>query len=242
MKSRRLTETDMANMSFLPIAEKRRRLDAYIAPKKIVGSYEPFRSTIGDALNEQFPFLSEEHGATSLGDLEKRVSDGCKGDPDLLAMNLPVARATHAFSQAENLTAARHEIRPITLAFGHKYEFGMPLILRAPDYVCAAFPDLRRTNQVNERGAVFIASMMHQRLRANNPDFAELRLQIWRYANNFSRSVRAIQIPDELLISYELLIADVQETYEILHTAMRDAEMVKRSGKGSDAGPLFASR
>ena len=214
MKSRRLTETDLANMSFMPSSVKRARLETYIKPKKIIGSYEPFRSTIGDALNEQFPFLQEERDPTSLGTLEAVVGRACKGDQDLLSMNLAVARATHEFALKRELSAERHELRSMTVAFGHKYTFGMPLILRAGGDAFAAFPDLRRTGPLTSRGCLFVVSMMHQRLRVNYPDLRRMLLEIWRYSNSVSRTVRGIEVPDAHLIPYDDLLADITETYK----------------------------
>jgi hypothetical protein len=240
MKSRRLTETDLANMAFLPRDVKRLKLIALIKPKKIQGSYEPFRSTAGDAVNQQFPFFDEEQDATPLGKLEEVVAKACRGDGELLAMNLAVARATHEFASKVELTAERADIRPITLAFGHAYHFGMPLIMRYGGVAYAAFPDLRRTGPLSVAGCRFVFSMMHQRWRVNYPDLAELRLAIWRYLNNSDRTVREIPCLDSSLIPYADLMADVTDTYDILHTIMKEQESERRRS-GGGAGPLFGT-
>ncbi|MDP5279761.1 hypothetical protein Q9Q95_12580 [Sphingomonas sp. DG1-23] len=241
MKSRRLTETDLANMSFLPVEAKRARIEAIIKPKRIIGSYEPFRSTAGDALNEQFPFFFEDQGATPLGKLEEAVAKACKGDPTLLKMNLAVARATHSFATARKLSAERLSVRPITLAFGHAYEFGMPLIMRFEGVACVAFPDLRRTGPLTTRGSRFVGSMMHQRFRVNYPDFRDLRREIWRYQDTHSREIKPIPCSEADLISYDDLSADVAESYAILHSAMLHDEERRRHATHRDAGPLFST-
>lgn len=241
MKSRRLTETDLANMSFLPSEDKRARIESLIRPKRIIGSYEPFRSTVGDALNEQFPFLIEDQQPTPLGKLEEAVIKACKGDDELIKMNLIVAKATHNFATNQNLSAERHQVRRITLAFGHGYDFGMPLIMRDGTSAYAVFPDLRRTAPLSPRGTRFVFSMMNQRLRVNNRDLRELGLQIWRYENNTTRSIRAIPCPDQPLISYEDLAADVRESYDILHEAMKRDEEQRRRRGAEGHGPLFGT-
>jgi hypothetical protein len=41
--SNRLPETELANWSFLAPVDKRFELEKFELPKKIIGSYEPFR-------------------------------------------------------------------------------------------------------------------------------------------------------------------------------------------------------
>jgi hypothetical protein len=216
------------------------RLQALIKPKPIPGSYEPFRSTAGDAVNQQFPFLEEEREATPLGKLEEVVARACKGNQALLDMNLTVARATHEFATSVSLSAERADIRPITLSFGHAYQFGMPLIMRYNGAAHAAFPDLRRTTPLSAVGCRVVLSLMHQRWRVNYPDLAELRLVIWRYLNNAKRTVREVTLLDSALIPYDDLLADIAETYQILHGIMSDQED-RRRRSGGGAGPLFGT-
>lgn len=239
MKSRRLTETDLANMSFASVGVKRQRLESVVRPKAILGSYEPFRHSAGDAVNQQFPFF-EDFEATSLDRLEAIVAKACKGDPKLLEMNLAIARSTHRFSTERSLTAEKVDVRPIALCFGHMYEFGMPLIMRHDGKAHVVFPDLRRTNALSAQGCRFVFSAMHQRWRVNYPDMAGLRLSIWRYLNNSARDIRVVECLDSSLISYESLLADVQETYAILHEVLADEDR-RRRGSGGSAGPLFGT-
>jgi len=239
MKSRRLTETDLVNMAFLPTSEKERRIANLLKPKRISGSYEPFRDHIGDAVNEQYPMFSELHAPTSLDKLEKVIEKVCAGNSDLLAMNLPVARATHAFSVEKILNAERLNVRPVVLPFGHKYEFGMPLLMRYDNIASVAFPDLRRTAPLTASGRVTTLSWMHQRFRANYPDHADLTLEIWRYENNADRTVKPIRVEDHLLVEFDRLWEDATETYQILHYMERGATEEKRKRAGGGFGPLF---
>jgi hypothetical protein len=238
MKSRRLTETDLANMAFEPASVKRLRISSIIKPKRIIGSYEPFRTKAGDAVNEQFPFLSDDHAPTPIETLEKVIEKACRGDAELLKMNLEVARATYSYASEVGLTAERVAVAPLTLAFGHAYQFGLPLIMRFNGTAAAVFADLRRTSPLSAKGCIFILSMMHQRYRVNYPDLSELQLQIWRYQNNTERTVRPIISSDMGLIGYEDLRDDVAESYSILHQLMQEQLGDRRDDR--DAGPLFS--
>lgn len=239
MKSRRLTETDIANLAFKPAEMKRRQLNSLERPKKIVGSYEPFRAHNGDAVNQQFPLLVEAQPETPLAMLEAVVSRACKGDTDLLAMNLPIACATHEYANLFGIQARREDVRRLTLPFGHLYEFGMPLLMAYPDdRIVAVFPDLRRTQPLGPVGRRVVFSMMHQRWRENYPDFTSLELEIWRYENNAKRTIRALNCAEQDLIPYDALIADVRQTYDIWHEVIATAASERRNGS-YDIGPLF---
>lgn len=86
MKKRRLPETDIANLAFLPAWQKEKVLEAWIRPRKIVGSYEPFRQSLADALNAQLPLIAADQSLSDLRHVEDAVIRRCKGDADLVAM------------------------------------------------------------------------------------------------------------------------------------------------------------
>lgn len=242
MKSRRLTETDLANMAFKPVELKRSRLLSLARPKRVAGSYEPFRQHNGDALNEQFTLLDEQLDPTSLNALEAVVSKACKGDSELLAMNIPIARATHAYAVEHGIAARREDVRTLTLPFGHAYTFGMPMLIAYGDgRIVAVNPDLRRKEPLTELGRKFLFSAMHHRWRENYPDLSSIGLENWRYGDDRTRTIRAISCSEKDLISYEAILADVRETYEIWHVILSQSEVERRSSSGDD-GPLFAAR
>lgn len=241
MKSRRLTETDIANLAFKSRDAKYTRLLSLERPKAIIGSYEPFRRSNGDAVNLQLPLIAEPQAPSSLAALEAVVAKACKGDPDLLAMNLPIARATHDYASVKGIVAIPEEVRALVLPFGHKYQFGMPLLMAYPDgRVVAVFPDLRRSDALTAVGRRSVFSLMHHRWRENNPDLRGLGLEIWRYRNTSSRQVEVIECVEAELFSYEQIIADVRETYEIWHQVLQEAAFGRRANIAGP-GPLFGA-
>jgi hypothetical protein len=241
MKSRRLTETDIANLAFKSRDAKYARLLNLERPKAVVGSYEPFRRSNGDAVNLQLPLIAEAQEPSSLEALEAVVAKACKGDPELLAMNLPIARATHAFASENGIIAIHEEVRSLVLPYGHAYQFGMPLLMVYPDgRVVAVFPDLRRTDALTSIGKRTVFSLMHHRWRENNPDLRELGLQIWRYKNTAGRDVEAIECDESQLFTYEQIIDDVRETYDIWHEVLREASVGRRT-IAAGPGPLFGA-
>jgi hypothetical protein len=242
MKSRRLTETDIVNLAFKSADAKRLRLTSLERPKNIIGSYEPFRNHNGDAVNEQYPLLGRDEPETSLETLEEVIAKACKGNRDLLAMNLPVARSTHHYVSNNGIRAIREDVRRLVLPYGHRYEFGMPLLMVYPNGgIAAVFPDLRRTEPLSSTGRMAAFSMMHHRWRENYPDLHEIDLEVWRYADNDTRSIKRIRCAESEIIPYDQMIADARETYEIWHYVIAEASE-KRKRTESDWGPLFAQK
>ena len=57
--SSRLPETEIANWAFLSTSDKMKALEKHVQPKKIPGSYEPFRQVFGDVVNKQLPLFAQ---------------------------------------------------------------------------------------------------------------------------------------------------------------------------------------
>lgn len=242
MKSRHLPETDIANIAFRSVNEKSQILEAWLKPRQGSGSYNPYRQTSGDAVNRQLPLYPCGQVQTPWKKLEELVVAKCRGDEQLLKMNIPVARATHEFALANSLTAEPIDTRSLTLAGGERYDFGQNLLLRYNGSAAVAFPDLRRKGQLTLHGRRVAFSMMHQRFRENFPDNRLLGLQVWRYRDNDDRSIEVIAHGDEILYTYEELSADFSETYSIFNALRSGAESDRRNrGNDQGYGPLFGT-
>jgi len=236
--SSRLPETELANWSFLSPANKRKALEKHVQPKRISGSYEPFRIIFSDAVNKQLPLFSEEEQPiTPWAEIERRIVARCRGDAELLKMNLEIARATHDYAKREKITAVPVDVTSLALGVGHLYQFGLPLLMRYPDRVSAVFLDLRRTNGVSELGRDWIFGAMHERFRTAYPDLSSIDLEIWRYRNNADRSVAPVTC-NEIKIGFDELVADVRETYSI-YASVLSGERDRKRQAGGGFGPLF---
>lgn len=234
LKSIRLPETDVANIAFRSYDSKVSFLSSWLRPKQIKGSYEPLRRSVGEAANVGLPLLPDV-GATSLEQLESLVIKECKGNAGLVAMNLAPVRAIRAFVQEHHIEAEFLEELPIALYPGMRYTFWAPMLVRYDGRARIVFLDLRRTGGLNESGQWVCFSIMHERLRALNPDYASVQFESWRFANNAKRSIRPIREWREPIGYYDI-VADVAETYSILN-ALRTGDA--GSATGTDDGPLF---
>jgi hypothetical protein len=235
--SNRLPETDLANWAFLSHDKKRVALERHNAPKRVEGTYEPFRVVFGDAINVQSPLYAEEgREQTPWPTIEQQIRRRCRTKPESLQMNLDLAKATYVHAEQHRLVAVPIDVTSLSFGVGHLYQFGLPLLIRYNDRVVAVFIDARRKGlSIPARDWVF--SAMHERFRAAYPDLAEIGLEIWRYADNAERTLQVLSasVPR---YSFGVLSHDVRETYELYHAVLRgDRDRKRRSGGG--AGPLY---
>ncbi len=234
LRSIRLPETEIANLAFKSYDFKVAFLSNWLRPKQIKGSYEPLRKSIGEAVHVGLPLLPDIQ-PTSLEQLENLVVKECKGNTSLVSMNLAPVRAIRSFVQENDLRADFLEELPIALHPGMRYSFWAPMIVRYGGKSRIVFFDLRRTGGLKEGGLRVCFSIMHERFRALNSDFASVEFESWRFANNVKRSIRVTAEWCEP-VSYKDIIADVAETYSILN-ALRIG--TPDSATGTDDGPLL---
>lgn len=234
MKSVRLPETDLANLSFRPVNEKSAFLNNWLRPKAISGSYEPLRHSLGEAASVGLP-LFPDIDPTSLAQLDALVVRECKGNQQLVDMNLPPIEAIRVFTQ-ENAAEANYMVDlPMTLVPGMRYSFWAPMIVRYGQRARIPFLDLRRTGFLKQNGLHTCFSIMHERFRALDLDFASVTFEAWRFRNNAARSIQVVEEWAEP-ISFDSIIEDVAETYRILNS-LREITSTRRTG--TDDGPLF---
>jgi hypothetical protein len=234
LRSIRLPETDIANIAFRSPDFKAAFLANWLRPKQIKGSYEPLRRSVGEAANVGLPLLPDIH-RTSLEQLEALVIKECKGNSSLVAMNLAPVRAIRTFAQEHEIEADYLEELPIALYPGMRYAFWSPMLVRYKGQTRIVFLDLRRTGGLNELGQRVCFSIMHERFRTLNPDYASVQFEAWRFANNAKRSVRPVAEWCDP-IGYNEIVSDVAETYAILN-ALRSGDTGRATG--TDDGPLF---
>ncbi len=236
--SSRLPETELANWAFLSPLNKRKALEKHVRPKQILGTYEPFRIVLSDAVNKQLPLFSGfEQPVTPWPEIERRINAQCRRDADTLKMNLEIAKATHDYAEREKITALPVDVTSLAFGVGHLYQFGLPLLMRYPDRVAAVFLDLRRSNGLSIDGRDWVFAALHERFRTAYPDLASIDLEIWRYRPDASRTIVPISC-QKVVIGFDDLVADARETYSIYGSVL-NGERDKKRRSSSGSGPLF---
>lgn len=201
-------------------------------------SYKPVRSCFGDIFNLQ-PEMFGETVRTEWSKIQKELIRQCKSDVEL-EHNKRVARGLYEFASEMRVMSRRQEFFPLAMSIGRKVTFWLPMVVAIEDQPHAIFVEPRRSRGLTAEGRRFAFSMMHERIRAADEDFAGLKLAIVRFADpeGDKRAVRLFT--DEGVDLYDLgeLETMVSSTYEMWRQVCEDRERDTRS-KGTGTGSLI---
>ncbi|ASP97024.1 hypothetical protein GOC87_04635 [Sinorhizobium meliloti] len=229
-----LPDTDLARIA--PLSDDLKRS----ALRQMKGgfstfSYKHVRACFGDVFNLQIGMLAPVQ-PTPWEKINERLARTCKSG-DELKNNLQIAKALHDYAALSNIAGRRHEFFPMGMGIGRKISLWLPMVLAIEGKPYAIFIDPRRNKGLTELGRRFAFSMMHERIRAADEDFAGINLGIIRFFDNSAggRSVKLYSDEGVELYSLDELEAMVASTYRIWQEVAeeREAEIRrKRSGTG----------
>ncbi len=238
-KLRRLPESDLARIAPMPSLQMRRALESMklsIPPH----SYRPFRQNILDILNVQAGELVELP-RTPWETVKRSVERLCKRSESEEKANLAVAEGLYNYASTKELVGRRQEFLPLALGMSAKVTYWSQLVLSIDNGPVVAFFDPRRTKKLTEVGRRFAFSVMHERIRAADPDYADVRFLIVQFENSKEGSRDPIlHFDDDVeLFSFAELDAMVRSAYSTWQDVLSEREQEERR-TGSD-GPLFGS-
>ncbi|MGV6876744.1 type VI toxin-antitoxin system SocB family DNA replication inhibitor toxin [Pseudochelatococcus sp. B33] len=202
-------------------------------------SYKPFRSCISDILNVQPELDLGAAEPTPWAVIEAELRKRSKSDEEF-TYNQRVALGLHDFATSGRVIGRRHEFFPLSMGMGKKVTFWLPMILAIDEQASALFIEPRRTRGLTAEGRRFAFSMMHERIRAADEDFAEVRLTIAQFGDP-SEDCRAVRLhTDERidLYSREDLEQMVASTYDMWREVLEERER-KGRGRATGTGPLI---
>ena len=242
---RLLPDIDLARIAPLPDVEKRQELEAFKLGNPSI-TYKPLRLNFTDILNVR-PEMFDRIDPTELPVIEKKVRRQARWDKEELA-NLRVARGLHSFAQEKFIIGRREEFYPFQMRMGWKVNLWLPAILAIEDAPFATFIDPRSSRGLNETARRFVFSMMHERIRVEDLDFADVRLCIIRFgepteygSDDKTYGIRPARFYTDKnidLIPLDELERMVTTTYEIWRDVSEGREREARRHTGG-AGPLF---
>lgn len=240
MKIRHLPDLDLARIAPLPSDQKRaalRQMKLGHPPY----SYQPMRGSMLDILNVEAGPLGVVPRAPwqSVAD---QISKGSRSAEEAEA-NLAVAFALYGYASAESIAGRRHEFFPLAIGVSEKVSFWLPAVIALNGGALVPFIDPRRTKKLPSEGRRFVFSVMHQRIRAADPDFAEVELGILQFGvsgeNQRLRVPRLFTARDTVLFDFDAIDAMVRETYQIWREVLEERESeTRRRGTGT-TGPLI---
>jgi len=202
-------------------------------------SYRPVRSCYSDIFNLQPELDFGAAEPTPWPVIEAELKKRSKSDEEF-TYNRRVALGLHDFATSGRVIGRKHEFFPLSMGMGRKVTLWLPMILAIDEQPSALFIEPRRTRGLTGEGRRFAFAMMHERIRAADEDFAEVKLTIAQFGE-LSEDRRAVRLyTDEgvELYSRDELQTMVGSTYEMWREVLEEREREAR-GRAMGAGPLI---
>ncbi len=234
MKIRRLSEIDLARIGPLEREEKLHRLRMLKAGRP-PHTYNPLRALLGDILNLQPEMFGSAGEYTPwpqiAADIEKRATSESEAD-----FNLAVAEALYKFGVEQQVRSYRKPIAPWAVGHGQSVRYWWDLYTVIEMRPCFVFVDPRLSNPLTQVACRFVLSMMHERIRVPDPDFADSRLLVIQFgrADDAKRAIRLFESADSGLFSFDELNEMIDETYRLWIEVLEErADEMRKKPTGS---------
>lgn len=202
-------------------------------------SYKPVRACSSDIFNIQSDLDLGTAGPTPWAVIEAALLKRCKSDEEF-TYNRRVALGLHDFVASGRVYGRRHEFFPLSMGMGQKVTFWLPMILAINEQASAIFIEPRRIRGLTAEGRRFAFSMMHERIRAADEDFANVRLTIIQFGDpaDDRRAVRLYTDEGVELYAREQLEQMVASTYSMWREVLEERKREKRD-RATGTGPLI---
>jgi hypothetical protein len=233
-----LPEIDLACIAPRSTEERRRALEQ-LRVSHPPHSYAPVRASLSDILNIQAGLIGSL-ARTPWDRIAEAIRRRSKTDGEEIA-NLRVAEGLFSYVEETGISGRHHEIFPLALGVGTKVVYWHPALLTFQKHPLIPFFDPRRAQALTEDGRRFVFSVMHERIRAADLDFAQVPLGIFQ----FSRPDEGPRIPilfidDGIkLFTFDELDQMVRETYELWREVCEARVADERRRAGGRKGGLI---
>lgn len=235
MKMRRIPETDLARIAVLPVDEQPKQLQqlkAFRPPHTL----NPFRSVVGDLVNLQFEMLGER--SFTRWDIVSEQIRRLSKHKDEFEKNLAVAKALHNYCIKNDVISYSKPTPKWGVGFGNSIAYWSNFYSVWGGRASFLFFDPRISHPLTKSARKFAFSLMHQRLRVDDPDFADAELLIVRFGvdkEGGQRTVAPYSARGVDLFGLDDLNAMIETTYQLWAVELeRRAEEAKRAGGGSN--------
>ena len=238
MKTRRLSEIDLARFAALPPGEPlERALRAYNAGGG-GWSYEPIRHSTADVLAARTPLLGPTKSAP-WSSIAAQLVRACNKGKDQVKANVEVGKVLFDAARRMGWTAAKVEMGRLPIGFGEAVRYWSDVVVEDGDGLFIPFFDHRRSGGVaNTAVRQMVFSMQHLWVRERNPDLMDARLAVVRFPpdddDEDGRSIRVDFHNEAELLAYEILDARVRTVYETWACVSEEkVRGPRRTGTGS---------
>ena len=239
MTIRPLPDIDLARIAPQPDDMKRKSLEQMRGGRPPF-SYKPVRTCSDDIFNIQPDLDFGTVPTTPWAMIEAELTKRCCSEEETVH-NKRVARGLHDFATSGRVIGRKHEFFPLAMGAGRKVTFWLPMIIAIDEMPHAVFIEPRRTRGLTADGRRFAFSMMHERIRAADEDFAKVGVGIIRFdnPNGDRRAVRLFTDTGIDLYPLNELESMVSSTYEMWREISEGREHEARRRGNGTSGPLI---
>lgn len=229
MRIRRLSEIDLARISPLERDEKLHRLRE-LKSGRPPHTYNPLRASLGDILNLQ-PEMFPGGGSTPWAQISTDIKKKAASDKEA-QFNLAVAEALYDFGTANDAKSFRNPISSWNVGYGQVVRYWWNLYTVLHEQPWFLFVDPRLTAPLTKLARRFVFSLMHERIRSADPDFAGAQLVVAQFdkAEKGKRSIRLYHAEDVELFTFDQLNEMIDETYKLWIEVLQERVKSKPTG------------
>lgn len=236
MKTRRLSEIDLARFAALPEGgQLERALRAY----NVGGgrwSYGPVRESTADILDARTPLLG--HGRpVPWPTIAAQLVRACRKGQDQAKANVEVGKVLFDAVRRMGWAAVKVEMGRLPIGFGENVCYWSDVVVEDDNGLFVPFLDHRRAHGVaNASVRQIVFSMQHLWIRERNPDLMDARLAVVRFPSDENeRGIRVDFHNESELMSYEELNRRVRTVYETwAHVSEERTRETRRTGTGGE--------
>lgn len=227
-----LPEIDLASFAPLPADQKRKALEGFKQGRPPY-SYKPVRQSFPDLLNLEMGLF----GLPTLVPFD-HIAETIRTNsrfPEEAKVNIRVAAGLYA----QNWRGRPQNFPAMGTTIGQRLTYWTPAVLAIDGRPVIPFFNPRRT-PLSPHGRRFVFSMMHEQIRAADPDYASATLCICHFSTpkTGERVLRPTYDVGVAFYSFDELQTMVAETYAIWAEvwAGRVEETRRRGSGGADGG------
>ncbi len=224
----RLPEIDLARIAPSPASGREYELRAFSLGHPPL-TYKPVRDNIGDLLNLNSELLGPQ--PVTHWEIIKRIIAKASRDDLEQTCNIAVAKAIYDFAIETRAVSFKKDTARWNVGFGQSVVYWSNLYTVIDGRPHFIFFDQRLSNCLQPIGRRFVFSMMHQRLRVDDPDFstAELCIMQFRRGDLGQRVMKPYYAQYETLYSRDELNLMIDETYRLWMDICAERERETRS-------------
>lgn len=145
-------------------------------------SYKPLYAHLHDIFNIQPPLFGPVK-PTDWHVIEKSLRKRCRPGNETDA-NLGVARGLYDWIVENGIKGRKQDFYPLPMGVGGSVSYWLKLILEIEGQPTVPYVDPRRARGLGKDGRHFAFSMMHQRIRVGDVDYADVRFAILKFPNS----------------------------------------------------------